>query len=187
GTSSGRVAVGQLEQGSPGGVRQARLNDLLILESQLAGDLTDLRLLVRRNRLVRRGHREQTIEQFAPLFISRDLPKDASDEKIFGAAKQPVLVLRDRHDQYGLIVGQMAETLDDLDHLVGLRLADLQVGRGHAAEYVGKCGQISGAGLVQLLELACDAADGVRVVSVGARAAVETETIEYGHAAVQCF
>jgi hypothetical protein len=56
--------------------------------------------------------------------------------------------------------------LDDLDHLFRFDVADVQVGRGHAAEDVRKRREESRPGSIQAIELADDSPDCVCVTVI---------------------
>ena len=89
-----------------------------MLETQLAGNLPDLRFLLAGDGIVGGRDGEQTIEQLAPLDVARDLLELARDEEVLGAAEQQILALGDLRDEQGLLFRQAAHPLKDLDNLV---------------------------------------------------------------------
>jgi mono/diheme cytochrome c family protein len=130
-----------------------------MLKAQFAGYLPDLRFFLRSDGIVGRGHRKQAVEQLATLTLGGHGAELPRDEEILGSAEQTVLAFCNRDDEDGLLFRKLAHALNQIDHAGRLRVADVEVGVGDAAEHVRKRREVSGSLRVDRVELTDDAAD----------------------------
>src|SRR5262245_2408307 len=132
-------------------------------EPEFRRNLPDLALLLAGDRIVGSGDREEAVEQLTAFFVAGDLLELARDEEVLGAAEQPVLAVGDFGDEQRLLLGNVAEPLNDLHNLSRLDVADLEVRAGDAAQDVRERRQMPCAGGFEFVQLADNAPDRVSV------------------------
>ena len=112
----------------------------------------ELAFLSRRNRFVRRRHREKTAHQRQLLLVGcqrRELPRD---EEIGRSSEQAIARLRQLHDDHRLFDGKLSLFSHQRFHRAGFFGRHDVVGVGDAPEQVGKGGQIAGALGLEMVE-----------------------------------
>ena len=162
-------------------------DEVVVGEEEFLGNFPDLVVFLGGDGKVGGGDGEEAVQQSDLLLVGGELVELARDQEILGAAEQPALGLGHLHHDERLLLRQPAVLHHDALHGAGFFRADVEVGVGHAAEVVGKDGDVAGARGLHPVEGGDNLADGLglrrcRLLrALGLRLLCQSEEFPDGH------